>query len=483
MGHSNANARAACRGANVSAPGDLSRRGVLGVGAAAVVTAAAPAAAAPAAATLNQQRTLIDDAALPDLAFLRSTPLLDRDRLQHFLTAAGLDAIIVAKPANVFYTTNHWPQLDRMGLEGSGVAVVPADPAAPIALVMHAFLYYYTHSPESEFTDRQVFTFTQPEGPPREGEAQKAQAARTMRVVDETRTTPLDRHRNAMFARTIGPSIDAAGALRAALIALRLNTRRVGIDDAALAATLADGGFTGTTAPAENVLRQARLAKSPAELLLMRHASAANVAAAMAAAGKARTLGTSRRLRAEFYAEAARRGNDGHFMVIGGTSSEALDQPLVDGSSVSIDCVSTCRFYHGDFGRTIFIGEPPVAVRRAADAVAIAWQEIREQLRPGMRFADIPRIGREALKRQGADLSVSFTPHSVGLFHTDHPQPSLIAPRRPDALVLEENMVLSVDCPVFMAGLGGTVHLEDLMLIRPGPAEPIHPVPPPVIVV
>ena len=203
----------------------------------------------------------------------------------------------------------------------------------------------------------------------------------------------------------------------------------------------------------------------------------------MAAAARTRELGTARRLRAEFYAEVARSGNIGHFMVIAGSSSEAFDQPLIDGSSVSIDCVSTCRFYHGDFARTIFVGEPPNAVRGAIDAIQVAWHEIREQLRPGMRFADIPRIGRETLKRQGADLSVSFTPHSVGLFHTDHPQPSLIAPRVADDLKLEANMVLSVDCPVFMAGLGGTVHYEDLMLIRDGAAEPIHDIPPPVITV
>ena len=215
----------------------------------------------------------------------------------------------------------------------------------------------------------------------------------------------------------------------------------------------------------------------------MRLAAQANVDAAMLAASRARALGTTRRLRAEFYAEAARRGNMGHFMVISGASTETLDQPMVDGTSVSIDCVSTCRFYHGDFGRTIFVGEPPATITRAAKAVANAWGEIREQLKPGMRFADVSRIGRESLTRQGADLTVSFTPHSVGLFHTDHPQPSLINPRTPDAFVLEENMVLSVDCPVFMAGLGGTIHLEDLTLIRSSGCEPIHTVPPPIIVV
>jgi Xaa-Pro aminopeptidase len=457
---------------------DLTRRSLVVTGA----LAAAAAAPEPAIARSLGRKAAAPD--LPDLSFLRDTPLADAERLRSLMEAEGLDAIIVAKPANVFYLTNHWPQLDRMGLEGSGIAIFSRDPQRPLALVMHAFLYYYTHTPESAFGDRQIFTYTQASGPAASDDAEPAaQAARTMRVVDAARLTPIDRHRAAMFARTTAPSADASWALRKAVRALGLNEGRIGIDDPLLAEVLKLRGFAGTTQGAENVIRRARMSKSPAELKLMRYAAQANVDAAMAAAGRARELGTSRRLRAEFYAEAARRGNDGHFMVIGGTSSEALDQPLIDGSSVSIDCVSTCRYYHGDFGRTIFVGDPPVAVRKAAEAVAVAWQEIREQLRPGMQFADIPRIGRDTLKKQGADLTVSFTPHSVGLFHTDHPQPSLIAPRAADDLMLEENMILSVDCPVFLAGLGGTVHLEDLMWIRSGPAEPIHAVPPPVIIV
>lgn len=451
----------------------VSRRGLLG---ASVIAATAPlsgAAASPAGKPPS----------LPDLSFLRSQPLADRDRLAHHMQASGLDALVLAHPSNVFYATNHWPQLDRMGLDGSGIAVIAADPQTPITLVMHAFLYYYTHTPESAFTDRQVFTYTQPAGPSSGEEEPNAQPARTMRVADEALVTPLDRHRVNLFARTTGPSADASWALIKAIRSLGLGQARLGVDDPVLTEALARRGFAGTTAPAENVVRQARLAKTPIELQLMRLAASANVDAAMAAAAQARTLGSARALRAAFYAEAARRGNLGHFMVIAGSSSEAFDQPLVDGTSVSIDCVSTCRFYHGDFARTIFIGEPPAPVRRAVEAIQIAWHDIRERLRPGMRFADVGRIGRETLKKQGADLAVSFTPHSVGLFHTDHPQPSLIAPRVADDLRLEENMVLSVDCPTFMAGLGGTTHYEDLMLIRDGPAEPLHHIPPPVILV
>ena len=91
---------------------------------------------------------------LPDLSFLQDTPVADLERLRRFMAQAGLDALVVSHPANVFYLTNHWPQLDRMGMEGSGIAIVARDPQKPITLVMHAFLYYYTHSPESKFTDR-----------------------------------------------------------------------------------------------------------------------------------------------------------------------------------------------------------------------------------------------------------------------------------------------------------------------------------------
>ncbi len=423
----------------------------------------------------------------PDLGFLRDTPLVDAERLRFFMRDAGLDALVVVKPANVFYLTSHWPQLDRMGFEASSIAVFPADPARPLALVMHAFLYYYTHSPETLLTDRLVFPYTQPVDPagaaPADGTGPEAAPARTMRVQDPELVSARDGHRARMLALAQPVSADASWALARALRALGLADSRLGIDSADLAPALGLRGIAARTAPGEDVLRRARLAKSPAEIRLMRLAAKANVESALAAASRARELGSSRPLRAEFYAEAARRGSLGHFMVISGTSTEVLDEPLLDGTSVSIDCVSTCRFYHGDFGRTIFVGEPREPVKRAARAIAIAWDEIRAQLRAGLRFADIPRIGREALKKQGADLSVSFTPHSVGLFHTDQPQPSLLGPRVPEALVLEENMILSVDCPVFESGLGGTLHLEDLMLIRKDGAEPIHEVPPPVIVV
>ena len=421
-----------------------------------------------------------------DLSHLRREPLVNADRARHFMRAEGLDALVVAKPANVFYLTNHWPQLDRMGFEGSAIAIFPRDPKRPVALVMHAFLYYYTHSPESDFREREVFLYTQPvASPPGSPEAEPSAGAslRLMPVVEEELVSAREWHRRSMVSDLRPPSADASWALASALRALGLTDATLGIDTATLADDIRRRGIGAEIREAENTLRRVRLVKSSVEVALMRSAAEQNAAAAMAAARRVREFGSTRQLRATFFAEAAMRGNIGHFMIIDGSSSEVLDEPIHDGMALSIDCVSTFRHYHGDFGRTIFVGEPNARMRGICNAIALAWQDIQEALRPGLRFADIPQLGRESLRKQGMSLNVGFTPHSVGLFHTDHPQPSLVGPRVPEALVLEENMILSVDCPVFEAGLGGTAHLEDLMLITAEGAEPIHAVPEPVIVV
>lgn len=452
----------------------------------AAASAAGASLASPALAGSQQQPVAVeirDELDGSAIGFLRNETLVDEDRLRFFMRGAGLDAIAVTNAANVYYLSNHFPQLDRMGFEDTTVAIITLDTAAPLALVMHGFLYYYTHSPETEFVDRLVFPFTEPEtGADLATEAEpKAVAARTMRAVDGGVLTPRDRHRARMFEKVRPASASADWALAKAIRELGLSRARIGIDDPVLAEALGRRGFEGTTAPAENVIRTARLAKSATELKLMRMAASNNVAAALEAGTKARELGSSAALRHAFASAAARRGNVAKFMIVAGSSAETIDEPLTDGSAVSIDCVSSLAHYHGDFGRTIFIGEPPLAVRRAGEAIMIAWQEIQAQLRPGMAFRDIPRIGRATLRKLEQDLPVSFNPHSVGLYHTDHPQPSLLEPQTPDDLTLERDMILSVDCPLFLAGLGGTFHFENLMHITDGGAEPLHDNPPPII--
>jgi Xaa-Pro aminopeptidase len=424
----------------------------------------------------------------PDLSFLKRESLMNADRLRFFMEQAGLDVLVAAYPANVYYLTNHWPQSDRMGWQHSGIAIFSRDPARPLAMVMRQFLYYYTHSPESEFSDRLIFPFTGPveessAGGSDSDEEPVAAPPRMKRVLDPTRVSARDQQRIDSMANTQPMSADASWALRRALRHLGLEQARIGIDDPALERVLRERGLGREIRPAENTLRRARLAKTATEIKLIRLAATQNVLAGLAAAKTVRQSGSTRLLRAQFFAEAAARGNAGTYMVIDGTSTEVLDEPLREGMAFSIDCVSTCRYYYGDFGRTVFFGEPAPEIRRATTAIANAWNELRPQLKPGMRFAEIPEIGRASLRRQGVKLNVSFTPHSVGLHHTDHPQASFLDPRVPQDLRLEVGTVLSVDCPALDAGLGATTHLEDLMLITADGAEPLHPIPEPVLMV
>ena len=81
-------------------------------------------------------------------------------------------------------------------------------------------------------------------------------------------------------------------------------------------------------------------------------------------------------------------------------------------------------------------------------------------------------MGQRAMSEQGTTYRVPFKPHSVGVFHSDHYGNGTSAPR--EDIVLRPGMIISVDCPVMETGIGGSVHLEDLMLITEDGAEPIH---------
>jgi Xaa-Pro aminopeptidase len=427
-------------------------------------------------------------AAPADVGFLATEPLLNIDRARFFMQRDGVDAVVVTDPANVFYATNHWPSLDRMGFRHSTFAILPRDPKRPLTLIMQGFLLYYRYADEVSLPGRVVYPYSEPAtagiAAPGGIESEPlANPIRMHRVVDEALLTPREQRRRGIAASAQPPSAGADWALLKAMRSLSLDGRRIAADDSVVEATLGRRGFEARFTDAEDLLRWTRLEKTPAEIRLMRIAARQNVEAAMTAARQARAAGSTRALRARFFEAAGRLGSRPVFLVVNGSSSERFDEPIRDGMAFSIDAVSTFMQYHGDFARTIFVGEPREPMRRCTAAIHKAWDEIRSRLRPGMAFSEVQRIGRESMRSQGADFTVGFGPHSVGLYHSDHPSPSLTTGRSLAGLTLVENMVLSVDCPVLDTGIGGTAHLEDLVLIGRDGATPLHDVPANVVVV
>ncbi|NDE01676.1 MAG: M24 family metallopeptidase [Gammaproteobacteria bacterium] len=403
-------------------------------------------------------------AALPDLSFAQREPFLDRERASRILAAENLDALLVCQGRNVFHVTNFFPLMERMSLTATTLALVPRDPAKPVALIIPAFSYYYIMADDGVVPGVQPYVFTSP------ADDDQATAPRLYRLSGEA-SAKEQRRRTALTAAAPYHA-DMARALRAALRELKLENARIGYDDDPAIALLSKAASTVQMQAAEDTARRIRLVHTPASIRMMRLASQANVEAAHATVAAARSLGSIRAIRQRFYAEAALRGNLGVFMVVNGSSSEAHDEPLREGSAFLIDCVSHLRNFHGDFGRTVFVGEPTARMRYCTTAMSTCWQELQPMLKPGLRFDEVAGLGNGLLRKFGFDVPMTFGPHAVGLAHNDQPRRS--ADGGAANLVMEENMILSIDMPLFETGSGGTAHLEDLVLITPSGAVPIH---------
>ncbi len=398
---------------------------------------------------------------LPDLGFLAHEPLLNRERASATLAAEGLDGLVVGEAANLYYCTNQWPLISRMSLGGLCFAVVPRDSRAPVTLITPRFTYYYTMADAGLPQGVEAAVYAQ--------SMENPALAGYFRLDENASVSDREAARRTRTALAQPFHRDARSALQAVLRSAGLEHGCIGVDAPAVAAELAVSTPGASLRSAADTLRRIRFVKSPAEIRLMRIAARENAEAGLQAVRSLRDTPTLRGLRSAFFARVAARGGTGVFMVIDGASSALYDEPLREGQWALIDCVSSFGNYHGDYGRTVCIGEPEPTMRRVTGALANAWDEIHASLRPGVRFSAIREQGAAVLTKQGFDYSVGFNPHSVGLWHSD--QPRFDAAWSAVDHVLEAGMVLSIDCPLTHSGLGGSAHLEDLVLITSDGAQ------------
>jgi Xaa-Pro aminopeptidase len=401
-------------------------------------------------------------------------PRMNFEQADKIMAQLGLDALVLGDGPNFQQATGVRPVISRMGRPPSAFAIVTRRPNERLAMVSAAFSYYYTIADMFQDSDIPTYVYTAPggdihEGPPRavpltlfpnRGEA-------PIGAIEEARVAATER-----AVREQGEHATFDAALAQALKDLGLTKARIAIDHPFVDAMVSNAAPKGTTVKADDALRRIRPVKSANEIQLMRQAATGNVEAALEAVKTMRAGGSYRELRAEFFAAAARRGQRGVFMVVDRTSDELYDNTFTEGQAILIDCVSEYQGYHGDYGRTVFIGEPPKTMIAATRAMADGWDMVREQLRPGLKFSDIMALGQQALKSAGKNYRVPFSPHSVGMYHSDHVGSTGLPPR--EDIVLEPGMILSIDCPLIETGVGGSAHLEDLMLITADGAEPIN---------
>jgi Xaa-Pro aminopeptidase len=400
-------------------------------------------------------------------------------RAQEVMERFGIDGIVVGEPLNVFHMTGYYPQigLTRLGHPPTTLAILKRGEPQPVVVTSH-FIFYYSFADGDARAETRAYLF---EAADDVGDAQRAQADPAFFASwHETELTNVEHRRRNRTDQALsgGTLFERSGAaLAEALRDLGLWNATLAYDHDVIRAVCERRGWSGALIPGDNILRWIRIVKSPLEIELMKQGATANALAVEAAVAAVREGASYRDIRRQYEIELAKRGNRPVFMTIDRVSSPLPgDYEVREGQSLFLDGVSHFSNYHGDYARTVFVGEPSKAARSEADIAVRGWEAIRENLKPGMRYAEVSAVGRAVLEKTGAASSVTFGPHSCGLMHTDEPASEMGGFYGKQDLVLEENMVLSVDCPSLATGIGGSVHIEDLVLITADGAVPIHPI-------
>jgi Xaa-Pro aminopeptidase len=128
--------------------------------------------------------------------------------------------------------------------------------------------------------------------------------------------------------------------------------------------------------------------------------------------------------------------------------------------------------YHAAIGRPVFVGETPAVVEAAFDAACRAQDACAAALRPGIEGRAVEKIGRDIMHEAGfGEFFLYSGVHSVGVIEFE---PPIFGPS--SSAVLAENMIISIDIPVFNAPWGG-LRIEDGYLITATGAEHLHATP------
>jgi len=433
-------------------------------------------------------RTVVVDKAeqYPDL---ERRPLVNTAQAQRVMEEFDLAGLIALNPVNVYYLTNTMPIGVKMRWQYPAFATYPRDPDQPTFLITTT-AQLWDIANQDRWTP-EVIPYTGPANwqdylgedalPP------SVQPEAAKRGYAVTRDTPLGWREQAWADSQVNyqSAPTPEWAVARALKESGITRGRVAVDDMRIAALLEKIGVGDDISfvDGDNIFRHIRYIKSPVEIELMRIAAGKNYAAALATIRSLEAGMVFPDIERRFKTEAAARGNDVTFIIAGVTLGLLPEGEVRAGEPILVDAVSHFRQYHGDFARTVVVGEPNAEIMKRARAQQLAREATLELLKPGVRFSEIRATGFDAYKKAGADPNTLIVnPHSVGMQHTDHPYRDDTPFSVGADLELRAGMTITVDLPYIEVGFGAG-HNEDLMLITDDGYELLHAAEGPLIIV
>ena len=128
--------------------------------------------------------------------------------------------------------------------------------------------------------------------------------------------------------------------------------------------------------------------------------------------------------------------------------------------------------YHGAIGRLVLVGNPDEEIKKALLVAVDAQQVCYHAMRPGIQGSVVEKAGREIVTSAGLGSHFLYSGlHSIGVIEFE---PPIFGPS--GRALLEKDMVVSVDIPLFNATWGG-LRVEDGYLITSEWAERLNETP------
>lgn len=128
-----------------------------------------------------------------------------------------------------------------------------------------------------------------------------------------------------------------------------------------------------------------------------------------------------------------------------------------------------CR-YNSAMSRTVLVGQPDPRLRRMAQVSTDALAAARAKFRPGATSGEVDFAARDTIARAGlADAFKHRTGYSIGIgYPPDWGEGRLQSIKEGDPTVLEPGMVFHLIPDLKLAGLGGAVCSEVLLVTDTG---------------
>lgn len=398
---------------------------------------------------------------------------MDIPRARKLMQQQGIDALLVAGPENVAYTTGApIGQAHQFRRFGPHLALIPADPAiTTVALTTHTegrvvreagkIDEVRTHEIWVEFVD----ITEQPAGDIRD---QIMAVAR-----DRSRIRPTLYDLNVILRE-----------LRALLDERRLRDKRIGVDLNSVPAS--DLGVLhqvidpSKMVDSSQLICELRLIKSAAEIEKLRTGvklTEAGIKRAKTAVGEGNSIKSVSSAFKRGVVDAAEEmqcpnlTGSWDLVTVGDRAwSAARKDRIAKGDIVKFDCGAIVGNYVADLGRTFVCGGASKAQTTVFDALCKGLTAARNTIKPGVPFSDIFRAAESTIRGAGfPTYTRGHFGHSLGSDVGIEEWPLI---SRTESRVIEPNMVLALEAPFYIDGVGGfmlehnvVVHEEDIEVL------------------